>query len=171
MADRKASDKKRGQPKSTRRTSSSRARLERLKKRFLEQIALCPSISLACEVSGLPRATYYEQRDQDTEFAAQVDAARDRGVDAFEDRCLSDAHHGIERPIYQQGKLVGYERIYSDKMRELMLKSHRPERYREGNALAASAGDLLALLVNLSRPREIGAPDVQVIDHKPQGTE
>jgi hypothetical protein len=37
----------------------------------------------------------------------------------------------VKRPIYQGGKLVGHDVVYSDNLLLALLKARRPEKYRD----------------------------------------
>ena len=52
-------------------------------------------------------------------------------VDAFQEEAHRRAVQGIEKPVYQGGRLVGTVREYSDTLLIFLLKGLRPERYKE----------------------------------------
>ena len=60
--------------------------------------------------------------------------ARDAGTDLLEDEAWRRAYSGTERPVFQNGALVGKTREYSDLLMELLLKGRRPEKFRDKQA-------------------------------------
>src|SRR5690242_13101615 len=104
------------------------------KQRFLELLAQTCNVTKACELAGLNRLVVYQLRDRDPEFERLWQKALKLGAEALEDEATRRAMNGTARPIYQQGKLVGHEVVYSDRLMEMRLRSEKPEKYRD-NAL------------------------------------
>lgn len=98
---------------------------------FLAAIRDGFSLRVASERSGVARSTAYDLRAADKTFRKAWDDAVEAGTDRLEDEALRRALAGTERPIFQGGKHVGTERIYSDRMLEILLKARRPKKYRE----------------------------------------
>lgn len=99
--------------------------------RFFEGLRLAYSIQASLERSGIGRATAYRLRASDKKFAEAWEAAYDAGTDRLEDAAILRAYSGHERPIFQKGVQVGAERVYSDRLMEVMLRARRPNKYRE----------------------------------------
>jgi len=93
-------------PRRTIRTDRARAR-----ETFLEELRQTCNVSHAARCAGIGRRTAYDWRDADPEFAAAWDDAEQEGVDALE---LAARERAIEG---------------SDKLMEILLKAHRPEKY------------------------------------------
>jgi len=60
-------------------------RQERERKVLLEHLRKTPIVQLACEKSGIGRATYYRWRKEDNEFAIDADKALQEGVSLMND--------------------------------------------------------------------------------------
>lgn len=71
------------------------------------------SVGGACTVAGIGRASYYEWRNADPEFAAEADEAIENGTDFLEDVARQRATDS------------------SDTLLIFLLKARRPEKYRE----------------------------------------
>jgi hypothetical protein len=97
--------------------------------RFLAAIAESGNITAACEATRLSRAAMYEWRADDPSFAAEWDAALERGLDSLEDELMRRAKDGTLRPVFQGGELVGHTREYSDTLGIFLLKSRRRQIY------------------------------------------
>lgn len=54
-------------------------RQEEQKKLLLEQLTKTPIVQIACEKSGVGRATYYRWRKDDPDFAREADASLKEG--------------------------------------------------------------------------------------------
>ena len=51
--------------------------------------------------------------------------------DLIEAEIIRRSIEGIDEPVYQGGRLVGFVRKYSDRLLELAAKAALPEKYRE----------------------------------------
>lgn len=91
----------------TRRTS----RTDRARETFLATLRETCNVSEAARAAKIGRRTAYDWRDADEEFAAAWDDAEDEAVDALEMRAR-------ERALDN-----------SDRMMEILLKAHRPDKY------------------------------------------
>jgi hypothetical protein len=124
------------------RALTDRARL-RARDAFLAELALRGNISDAARAAGVSRRTPYEWRDADPDFAAAWQEALETAIDAMEREAHRRAFEGTSKPIIgrvgkdEDGILTDsageeiYIREYSDSLATLLLKAHRPEKYRE----------------------------------------
>ena len=99
--------------------------------RFIEALAETGNVASSCRATGIPRTTAYRQRDCSPKFKSDWDEAIDIAVDLLEGEARRRAIEGVLEPVFQQGKKVGVIRRYSDKLLELLLKAHKPDKYRE----------------------------------------
>lgn len=89
-------------------------RTDRARKAFLDHLAATCNVSEAARVAGFSRRSAYEWRDADADFASAWEDAENQAADMLEQ--------------------VAYERAtsgQSDKMLEILLKAHRPEKFVE----------------------------------------
>jgi hypothetical protein len=107
---------------------------------FLAVLATNANVTKACEAVGIARKTAYEHRSKDADFAAEWDDALEAATDLLEHEARRRAMDGTEKPVYQGGELVGYVREYSDALMTLLLKAHRPKRFRERMDLTGADG-------------------------------
>ncbi len=98
---------------------------------FCAALAETGIVGRACEAVSICRQTAYSWRDDDPEFAAAWDKAKNIGRTALEDEAHRRAFEGLDKPIYQNGERVGAVREYSDTLAIFLLKAHFPEKYRE----------------------------------------
>lgn len=80
---------------------------------FLEALATSPNVSAACKAAGVGRTTAYDAREADPEFAEKWTEALESAVDDLAADAFKRAKAG------------------SDVLTIFLLKSHRPEVYRE----------------------------------------
>jgi hypothetical protein len=99
--------------------------------KFLEILATGASITRAAAEIGAGRSTVFEWKQRDPDFAARWDDAVEAGTDLMEDEALRRALKGTERPVYQQGQLVGYITEFSDVLMIFQLKARRRAKYAE----------------------------------------
>jgi Homeodomain-like domain len=96
------------------------------RQRFLEQLEAGWSISRAAKISGVSRAQLYRWRDCDPKFAKAWQESEDIGTDVLEDAARERAVEGVVTPIFDKdGKEVGRQIYYSDKLLELLLRRRR----------------------------------------------
>ena len=119
--------------------SHAAARRPRRKTVFLDALVETVNVTLACRQAGIARRTAYDWREADEGFARKWDDAIYEGVDLLEAELHKQAFEGVERPVYYKGEQVGTWRFYSDALAMLLLKAHRPERYRGPHVGARSA--------------------------------
>lgn len=116
------------------------AELRKKRRVLLAVLAEGWSIQKACESAGIHRATYYEWRKADKEFAAAADAAIEAGTDRLEDEAFRRAYEGTEKPVFYQGMECGRVKEYSDQLAMLLLKGRRPHKFRENVTLTGGDG-------------------------------
>jgi hypothetical protein len=98
---------------------------------FLERLAEGGNVMASAMGVGVTRATVYAARERDDAFAEAWDDALERYAAALEAELHKRVFDGVQRPIFQRGELVGHEALKSDRLLEIALKAHRPDRYSE----------------------------------------
>ena len=88
-------------------------------------------VTAACKAVGIARSTVYEARQRDEAFAVAWADVEEKVIEQLEAAAIRRARDGVARPVFQGGKLVGHEIVYSDGLMALLLKARRPERYRD----------------------------------------
>jgi hypothetical protein len=100
------------------------------RKAFLDALSRMANVRVACEVAGVSRATAYRTRADNQTFARQWDEAIEAACDRLEQEAWRRGVAGGERPVTVAGEKE-MVREYSDRMLEMLLKAHRPEKFRE----------------------------------------
>jgi hypothetical protein len=100
---------------------------------FLSILGKTSNITAAARKAKVSRSRVYQERDSDMDFAAAWDEALESAIDDAESEAWRRAVKGNikQRHYDKDGNLLGTTREYSDTLLMFMLKSHRPERYRE----------------------------------------
>lgn len=97
-------------------------------------------MSRACESVNIARATAYVWRDDDVDFARQWDEVIEAAADDLEEEARRRAFKGLMRkkftrggdPIIDPDTGEQYSEIeYSDTLLIVLLKAHKPDKYRE----------------------------------------
>ena len=96
-------------------TAAERAKAkERAQRSFLNVLRISCNVAGACRAAKIGRRTAYDWRAADREFAQAWDDAEQEAADALEQIAWKRATEG-----------------QSDRLMEILLKGHRPERYVE----------------------------------------
>ena len=112
-------------------TKIAEVRPEILKGRFLELYEQVGSISKTCDMLGMVRRTVYHWKDSDPEFLANFEEADRKALSLLEDEAMRRAMYGVQKPVYQGGKLAGFVTEYSDTLLVVLLKARAPSKYKE----------------------------------------
>jgi hypothetical protein len=100
-------------------------------KTFLSVLRKTGNVTTACAKAKIERSTAYRRKTDDKDFSAAWTVALDEAADHLEAEAWRRAVAGVLKPVFQGGKRVGQVREYSDTMLALLLKAHKPEKYRE----------------------------------------
>lgn len=122
------------------RIDTSPKRCKQVEERFLDGLRDGWSISRSAIEAGVSPHTVYDWRDKSIaskrEDGTYVDdfyprwcKAYEQGVDRIEDEVTRRAVHGVEKPVYQGGILVGAVTEYSDVLAMTLLKGKRAAVY------------------------------------------
>jgi hypothetical protein len=87
----------------------------------------------------------YSYRKKDETFRKEWEEAHEMGIDSWEREGLRRAVHGVDKPVYQGGQLVGYVKDYADTLLMFMLKGARPGKYRERQQVDLKADGKLVI--------------------------
>lgn len=90
--------------------------------RFLEIFAMSLNVALAAQGAGINRATAYKERDKNADFARGWDDAKAAAIER------------LEAAAFERAKKM------SDTLLIFLLKSHKPEMYRESIQQAHTGG-------------------------------
>lgn len=123
-------------------------------KRFFKSLSKYGGISKAAKAAGYSRASVYEWREKDEAFAEAWKSAVEEATDNLELEARRRAHDGVEKLKFYQGELITVplryangrikedaegnaimvpyvEHEYSDALLTLLLKAHRPQKFKE----------------------------------------
>lgn len=120
--------------------SVARERQRRLQIAFLASYSVTGSVMIAASHAGIDPATHRNWLKTSPVYVEGFDLARDYAADLMEREARRRALAGSERPVFQGGRLVGTELVYSDRLLELLLKGSMPEKYKERHELGGPGG-------------------------------
>lgn len=106
------------------RKPTTKLTLSRARAAFLHTLATTGQITKAAKAAKVERQTAYNWRKTDPDFARAWDEAIELAADMLEDVA-------IDRAIRPTG--------YSDGLLTLLLKAHKPEKYRERSEVQVTA--------------------------------
>jgi hypothetical protein len=129
----------------------------RAKDAFVRELAETGNVTTASRAANISRNTAYEWREADAAFKSLWDEAVDVSTDMLEAEARRRAVQGWDEPVFHQGRKVGKIRKYSDRMLEILLKGHRPEKFRERVDMKHSGRLTLEQLVEASKRDDAGS--------------
>jgi hypothetical protein len=146
---------------------------------YLGFLRACPAPRMAREAAGVSSGSVANWRRQIEGFAALEREAVQDAKDTLLASAYNRAVHGVLKPVFQLGNLVGYEREYSDKLMEVLLKGMReefkPEPPKEAGTTTnivitdpAAIGDVVRRLSPTSQPKQAQAIEIEA--PKPEST-
>jgi hypothetical protein len=91
--------------------------------KFLEHLEKHGLTTAAADHACVSRHTIYRTIEEDSQFAADYEDARARHTEAMEAEGFRRAKDGVLRDRYYKDQVVGQERVYSDRLLELVLKA------------------------------------------------
>jgi len=104
---------------------------DRARGKFLTKLAETCNVSESARVAGIARRTVYEWREVDPAFAAAWAIAEEEAADKLEREAWRRGVEGTDKPVVYQGEITDTYKEYSDRMLEILLKAHRPEKFAE----------------------------------------
>jgi hypothetical protein len=138
-------------------------------KRFLEVLAESGIVTVAAQTAGVSRSGVYAHRQLDDAFAQAWEEAEQVAADRLEAEAWRRAVDGVSEPLVSAGKLVcdadGQPMViqrYSDNLLALLLRAHRPEKFRDRTAIELDISDRLADRLEAARRRAIAKPETSV---------
>ena len=135
----------------------SRLRL-RKQRAFLAAFCRCGGLSKSAQIAGIVLSNHYNWLHEPEYKAAYAEAQAIAG-DYLEEIAWRRAADGVERPVYWQGKVVGYITEYSDGLIKFLLKGAKPTRYRD-NIDITSQGHSLNIYIDSPEPLQLTAADI-----------
>lgn len=118
---------------------------EAAQERYLTHLAKTGRKGDSCAAANVCYQTIADHREKNPEFAKLADRAYQQYCAKVESEITRRAIEGVERPIYQQGELVGFETVYSDKLLELHAKRHIREYTDRTEVNANVAGGVMVM--------------------------
>lgn len=131
------------------------------RKKFLKKLAQTANVSLSARHAAISTSALYAHRQKNETFATAWDEALGEALDELEQLVIERAKHGVEKPVYFGGKLIGTVRNYSDALAMFLLKARRPEVYARLNEEQSgdADGDAAARAEVLRRIEQLGHAD------------
>lgn len=109
--------------------------------RFLTELRETANVAHSARMAGHTRNAFYFHRSRHPEFAEAWEDAMGEAVDNLEAEARRRAMDGYKAiaHVTQNGKVTMHT-VYSDRLMEVLLKGHRPERYVERMHLSGPGG-------------------------------
>jgi hypothetical protein len=112
--------------RTTTRDAAVARRVARWQDKFIAALSKVPSVKYACGIAGINRTRAYEHRKKNPEFAARWEDALGHSIDDLEAKAFQLALNGED---HVAANLITW-----------LLRSHKPETYRERSEVAVAGG-------------------------------
>lgn len=132
---------------------------------FVAAFATCGGIRQASKISNVSYVQHYEWLAYDADYVEAFREAEMMAGDYLEEAAYRRAADGVERAVYYQGQIVGYETEYSDSLLKFLLRGAKPWRYHE-RVDVTSQGRSLNIIIDRI-PEQLATPidgEATVID-------
>ena len=136
---------------------------------FIESLRRTGNVSVAARTVDIERKVAYNAKETDPIFAADWEDAIEEATDALEFEARRRALEGIPVESYDKdGNLRSTRMEYSDTLMIVLLKAHRPEKFKE-----RFSGDLNtkgSLTVDISTPQSRAQAEMELREWRKQMT-
>ena len=99
---------------------------------YLEKLAETGLIAHTCRELNISREMVRYERKKNPAFAELEDAAKQYFAETLEQEAVRRAREGVQKPVFYKGSQVGHVTEFSDRLMEILLKGHIPEKYKDG---------------------------------------
>ncbi|HEU5115660.1 MAG TPA: hypothetical protein VFT74_03210, partial [Isosphaeraceae bacterium] len=103
------------------------------KRAFIKALRHTGKVTAACRAGGFSRTHAYALRNRSAKFRRRWIQAlrthRERLIERLEAEAVRRGMKGVRKPVYQNGKCVGYTKVYSDRLLVRTLEATHPEKW------------------------------------------
>lgn len=117
---------------------------------FLAEVSKGAMLSEACATARISKSTAYQARKKDPEFAARFEEAMEASADLLEREAKRRAVEGYDDPVFFNGEVVGYRKVYSDQLLALLLRGRRRTVFGDKHEISGSGGGPLQTAVTIA---------------------
>lgn len=114
------------------------AKTQKWQDAFIAELSKGGNVSSAAAKAGVGRQFPYKVAKEDLEFKARWEEAIETACDTLEAEAWRRAVQGTKKPVFQGKELVGHIQEYSDTLLIVLLKAHRPQKFRERSGSVAN---------------------------------
>ena len=134
----------------------------------IQQYGMLTRVLKHCKDIKTPYETIQFYRRKYPEFASDIHMAHDMWKDALDAEVIDRALEGTDRPVFQRGEYLGDYKFKSDKLLELAVKAHVPEKYDRGKLDRVEGGQApinfnVINFNNVDEEQEGGVRDIGVV--------
>jgi hypothetical protein len=116
---------------------------DRVRGKFLDALRETCNVTKSARACGISRRCAYDHKQADPDFSREWDDAVEEAADKLEEEAWRRGVVGIDKPVTYQGVITDTYKEYSDRMLELLLKAHRPERFKDRREVSTPDGQPL----------------------------
>lgn len=119
-------------------------RLQPRARRFLAAYAECGRVGRSAAAARIPNGEHARRLARDPLYAAEFARAEAAHVEVLEEEAESRARGQTLEPVFHQGAIVGWRRVWSDVLLIFLLKGKDPAQYGDKSEIT-HRGDLVIL--------------------------
>lgn len=131
-------------------------------RRFFAELASTGAIVRSCKRCKIGKRKINRLREDYEDFEQKMQESLSKYVEDMESEADRRGMQGVDKAVYFQGEIVGYEKKYSDDLLKFRLRGLRPERYRDNHP--GSGQNLVAPIINIYLPDNKRADKSRIID-------
>ena len=117
------------------------------KSEFLVHFKDTGNVTVSARAVGITRQAVYIWINDDPDFSAAFENAKEEALDLMEAECKRRAEQGCLRPVFHKGEECGHVREYSDTLMIFFLKGNRPEKYKDRQEISGNPDSPLNMLL------------------------
>jgi hypothetical protein len=129
-----------------------------VKQRFCEALERLGVVASAAKSVGISTSTAYHWRQCDSDFAQAWDEAYELSTAALEAGIYERAIHGVLKPVFQKGQLVGEYREFSVEREKMLWRTRRPELFKSSLEEALDKQQVILQFQPVAEPPPPPAP-------------
>ena len=139
---------------------------EAAKETWLDSFRASGNFALSCRRIKYTQQAVRKWLKNDPEFVRKYEEAKEESIAVLEAELRRRAVHGIDKPVWYKGEQVGVVKEFSDVLLMFLLKSLRPEVYRDRVDINAQVSNQSLADIMLQGAQQLKEVEAKTVDEK-----